>query len=88
MQITQRYEELEKDGDDFVCKLVMTLDNGENMEEHIGRGRSKKEAKQNAASCGLQRSHILQPFTGGVLFVKCCPVHCYRPEQTLDITQT
>ncbi|XP_048742245.2 caspase-2-like [Ostrea edulis] len=65
IEIKQRYEELEKDGDDFVCKLVMTLDNRENMEEHIGRGRSKKEAKQNAASCGLQKSHILQPFTGG-----------------------
>jgi hypothetical protein len=38
------------------------------MEEPlIGKGRSKKEAKQNAAACGLQKSYMLQPFTGGVL---------------------
>ncbi|XP_061186552.1 caspase-3-like [Saccostrea echinata] len=72
--IKHRYEELDKDADDFVFRVLIMLENEEGKveteEEHKGKGRSKKDAKQNSASMALQRSYILQSFTGVVPVVK------------------
>lgn len=59
------YDEAVSEGGEFVCKLVIILEKeegGDDEEEHIGKGRSKKEAKHNSASTALKRSYILQSF--------------------------
>ncbi|XP_062585369.1 uncharacterized protein LOC134247044, partial [Saccostrea cucullata] len=69
-KIKHKYEELDKDADEFVSRVLIMLENEEGEvekeEEHKGRGRSKKDAKQNSASTALQRSYILHSFTGVV----------------------
>ncbi|XP_052681028.1 caspase-14-like [Crassostrea angulata] len=60
-----RYDEAVSVGDEFVCKLVIIHgkeEGGEGEEKHEGKGRSKKDAKHNAASVALQKSDILQSF--------------------------
>lgn len=67
------YDEAVSEGGEFVCKLVIILEKeegGDDEEEHIGKGRSKKDAKHNSASTALKTSYILQYFMDGtMLFV-------------------
>lgn len=65
-----RYDEAVSVGDEFVCKLVIIHgkeEGGDDEEEHEGKGRSKKDAKHNAASVALQKSDILQSFMDGTM---------------------
>lgn len=68
-----KYDEAVPEGDEFMCRLVIIHekeDGGNNEEEHIGKGRSKKDAKHNSASTALKTSYILQYFMDGtMLFV-------------------
>lgn len=64
------YDEAVSEGGEFVCKLVIILEKeegGDDEEEHEGKGRSKKDAKHNAASVALKRSYILQSFMDGTM---------------------
>lgn len=65
-----KYDDALPEGDEFVCRLVITLEKeegGDDEEEHIGKGRSKKDAKHNSASTALKRSYILQSFMDGTM---------------------
>lgn len=58
-----KYGEAVQEGGEFVCKLLITLEKeegGDDEEEHIGKGRSKKDAKHDSADKALKRSYILQ----------------------------
>lgn len=65
-----KYGEVVPEGNEFMCRLFIIHekeDGGNEEEEHIGKGRSKKDAKQNSASKALQRSHILQSLMEGTM---------------------
>ncbi|XP_063424683.1 caspase-14-like isoform X1 [Mytilus trossulus] len=61
MQINHSYEEIYKEEDEFVCRLIITHGNNGIVkeEEHVGRAKSKKDAKHDAASRALRKSTIL-----------------------------
>lgn len=55
------YDEAVSEGGEFVCKLAIIHEReegGDDEEEHIRKGKSKKEAKHNSASTALKRSYI------------------------------
>lgn len=64
-QINHTYEETYQEEDEFVCKLIITHENNGIVkdEEHVGRAKSKKDAKHDAASRALRKSTILLNFS-------------------------
>ena len=69
-KIISSYDELDKDGELFACRLTLKKENGVNGEEEVykGTGKSKKDAKHDSAFKTLQRSYILQSVRGGMSY--------------------
>ncbi|CAG2236484.1 unnamed protein product [Mytilus edulis] len=65
MQINHTYEETYQEEDEFVCKLIITHENDGIVkdEEHVGRAKSRKDAKQDAASRALIKSTIIPKYS-------------------------
>ncbi|VDH94739.1 kinesin family member 20 [Mytilus galloprovincialis] len=63
--INHTYEETYQEEDEFVCKLIITHENDGIVkdEEHVGRAKSRKDAKQDAASRALIKSTIIPKYS-------------------------